>query len=64
MGNPSEILSEIHTFSFNRMHLKIMAAILSQPQCVNWSFNTTNHTHSAILNAIPRNDGHKTKPNS
>ena len=32
--NFSEILSEILTFSFKKMHLK-MAAILSQPQCVN-----------------------------
>ena len=35
----SEISSEIHTFSFKKMHLKIvvceMAAILPQPQCVN-----------------------------
>ena len=37
--NFSEILSEIHIFSFNKMHLKNvvwkMAAILSRPQCVN-----------------------------
>ena len=37
--NFSEILIEIHTFSFKKMHLKTssgkMAAILSQPQCVN-----------------------------
>ena len=36
--NFSDILIEIHTFSFKKMHLKMssakMAAILSQPQCV------------------------------
>ena len=37
--NFSEILSEIHTFSFKKMHLKMssakMAATLLWPQCVN-----------------------------
>ena len=37
--NFSEMLIEIHIFSFTKMHLKMssakMAAILSQPQCVN-----------------------------
>ena len=37
--NFSEMLSEIHTFPFKKMHLKMpsakMATILSQPQCVN-----------------------------
>ena len=37
--NFSEILIEIHTFSFMKMHLKMssgkMATILSRPQCVN-----------------------------
>ena len=32
--NFSEILREIYTFSFKKMHLK-MSAILSRPQCVN-----------------------------
>ena len=32
--NFSEILIEVYTFSFKKMHWK-MAAILSQPQCVN-----------------------------
>ena len=32
--NFSEILSEIHTFSFMKMHFK-MSSILSRPQCVN-----------------------------
>ena len=33
--NFSEILSEIYTFSFKKIHLK-MASILSRPQCVNY----------------------------
>ena len=32
--NFSEILSEIHAFSFKKMHLKL-SSILSRPQCVN-----------------------------
>ena len=39
--NFSEILIEIHTFSFKKMHLKMsfskMAAVLSRPQCVTLS---------------------------
>ena len=33
--NFSEILIEIYTFSFKKMHLKKLAAILFRPQCVN-----------------------------
>ena len=37
--NLSEIFEEIYTFSFKKMHLKMllgkMASILSRPQCVN-----------------------------
>ena len=38
--NLSEILIKIHTFSFKKMHLKMLsgkvAANLSRPQCVKW----------------------------
>ena len=38
--NSSEIFSEIHRVSFKKMHIENlvckMAAILCQPQCVNW----------------------------
>ena len=40
--NCSEILCEIHTFPFKKMHLKMSSAkwraILSEPQCVNWDW--------------------------
>ena len=42
--NFSEILIEIHTFSFKKMHLKKVicekAAILSRPQCVKLTIDT------------------------
>ena len=46
--NFSEILIEIYTFSFKKMHMK-MAAILSWPQCVNlfWYMLNT-HLNSAV----------------
>ena len=38
--NFSDIVSEIHTFSFKKMHLKMAsgkkASILSRPQCARW----------------------------
>ena len=49
--NFSEILIEIHTFSFKKMHLKMssgkLMASLSWPQCVNASF-LVDSTHSEI----------------
>ena len=46
--NFSEILSEIHTFSFKKMHLK-MLAILSRPQCVNLMNALHWHVHYGTI---------------
>ena len=49
--NFSEILSEIHTFSFKKMHLK-MASILSRPQWVN---NRVQIWACRLFDAVPSN---------
>ena len=49
--NFSEILSEIHTFSFKKMHLK-MSAILFRRQCVLGNF-------SSVLSVIIQWPGQK-----
>ena len=57
--NFSEIFIEIYTFSFKKMHLKMlygkMAAILSRSQCVNTFVVTvfTDHTYSDIGHTQP-----------
>ena len=55
--NFSEILIEIQTFSFNKMHLKRSSAkwrpFLSRPQCVNLIRNTDMCSNITFLKLLP-----------
>ena len=54
--NFSEMLIEIHTFSFKKIHLKMssgkMAAILFQPQCVNTKRYARKRETTAIMKFV------------